>query len=182
MTTNFSLSSKEGHKAGRILLAQSSSLNRSEVAASANKAAFRAWTNGSRNERAKAATSTFCLVYDPVSSCNSEINQWIHTLAPRFRAILPRQIVVFVRIPGCSSFDVFARYFSNSPLIVRSDNFVMIVRTALTVCSRTKGAASVKPETYTYQQCPPDQIPWTYQLREDLVIDDLLRQVIYHVW
>ena len=70
-----------------------------------------------------------------------------HTLDPKFRAIFPRQIVVFVRIPGCSSFDVFARYFSRSPLMVRSDNLVIIVKTALTVCSRTTGAISVKPVT-----------------------------------
>ena len=68
------------------------------------------------------------------------------TLVPRFRAILPRQMVVLVRIPGCSSFDVLARYLSKSPFTVRSDNFVMTIKTALTVCSRTRGATSVKPE------------------------------------
>lgn len=71
----------------------------------------------------------------------------IHTVGPRLRAILPRQIVVLVRIPGCSSFEVFARCFSNSPLMVRSESLVIIVKTALTVCSRTKGATSVKPVT-----------------------------------
>lgn len=60
--TYFSRSIKDGHKAGRILLAQSSSLKRSDVAASARSAAFRACTNGSRSDREKAATSTFCLV------------------------------------------------------------------------------------------------------------------------
>ena len=74
-------------------------------------------------------------------------SQRIHTVGPRLRAILPRQIVVLVRMPGCSSFEVFARCFSNSPLIVRSESLVMIVKTALTVCSRTKGATSVKPVT-----------------------------------
>lgn len=68
-------------------------------------------------------------------------------LTPRFLEIFPRHIVVFVRIPGCSSFEVFARYFKSSPLIVLSDSFPMIVRTALTVCSRTTGATSVKPVT-----------------------------------
>ncbi len=68
-------------------------------------------------------------------------------LTPRFFAILPKQIVVLVRMPGCSSFDVLARYFNSSPLIVLSDNFPMIVRTALTVCSLTIGATSVKPVT-----------------------------------
>ena len=71
----------------------------------------------------------------------------IRTLAPRLRAILPRQMVVLVRIPGCSSFEVFARCFSNSPLMVRSESLVMTVKTALTVCSRTKGATSVNPVT-----------------------------------
>lgn len=70
---------------------------------------------------------------------------------PRFFAILPRQIVVFVRIPGCSSLDVLARYFKSSPLIVLSESFPMMVRTALTVCSRTTGATSVKPVTYFLQ-------------------------------
>ena len=55
----FSLSIKDGHKAGMTLRAQSSSPKRSEVAASASKAALRACTKGSRNERAKAATRTF---------------------------------------------------------------------------------------------------------------------------
>jgi hypothetical protein len=40
-----------------------------------------------------------------------------------------------------------ARYFRSSPLIVLSVNFSMIVKTDLTVCSRTIGAASVKPVT-----------------------------------
>ena len=74
-------------------------------------------------------------------------SQRVHTVAPRLRAILPRQMVVLVRIPGCSSFEVFARCFSNSPLTVRSESLVMIVKTAFTVCSRTKGATSVKPVT-----------------------------------
>ena len=58
----FSLSSNDGHRAGRILVAQSSSVKISDVAASASKAALRACTKGSRSERAKAATSIFCLV------------------------------------------------------------------------------------------------------------------------
>jgi len=68
-------------------------------------------------------------------------------LTPRFLDILPRQMVVLVRIPGCSSLEVLARYFNNSPLIVLSDNFPIIVNTALTVCSRTTGARSVNPVT-----------------------------------
>lgn len=60
--THFSLSIREGHNAGSILVAQSSSLKRSDVVASASKAAFRACTKGSRNEREKAAVSTFCRV------------------------------------------------------------------------------------------------------------------------
>ena len=74
----------------------------------------------------------------------------VHTFVPRFRAIFPRQMVVLVRIPGCSSLDVFASCFSKSPLIVRSESLVMIVRTAFTVCSRTSGATSVKPVTCSY--------------------------------
>ncbi len=124
------MSIKDEHKTGRILSAQSSSLKRSDVAASACKDAFRACIKGSRNEREKAATRTFCLV-----------------LALRFRAIFPRHMVVLVRIPGCSSLDVFARCFKRSPLMTGSDNFVIIVKTALTVCSRTRGARSVKPVT-----------------------------------
>ena len=48
------------------------------------------------------------------------------TLAPRCFAILPRHIVVFVRIPGCSSACVFARCFNKSPLIFRSFNFPLL--------------------------------------------------------
>lgn len=66
---------------------------------------------------------------------------------PRYLAIFPRQIVVFVRIPGCSSLAVLAKYFSNSPLIVLSESLVMIVRTDLSVCSLTIGATSVNPVT-----------------------------------
>ena len=73
----------------------------------------------------------------------------MRTLVPRLRAIFPRQIVVLVRIPGCSSLEVLASCFSKSPLIVRSESLVIMVRTALTVCSRTSGATSVKPVTYS---------------------------------
>ena len=71
-------------------------------------------------------------------------------LTPRFLEILPKQIVVFVRMPGCSSLEVLARYLRSSPLIVLSDSLPMIVKTALTVCSRTTGATSVKPVTLIY--------------------------------
>ena len=71
----------------------------------------------------------------------------MHTLVPKLRAIFPRQMVVLVRIPGCSSLEVFASCFSKSPLIVRSESLVIMVKTALTVCSRTSGAMSVKPVT-----------------------------------
>lgn len=128
--TIFSLSINDGHTAGRIFIAQSSSVKKSEVAASAIRAALRAWTKGSRNDRVKAATSTFVLV-----------------LGPRFFAIFPKQIVVFVRMPGCSSFAVFARCRRSSPLITRSDSFGTTTKTALTVCSRTTGARSAKPVT-----------------------------------
>lgn len=59
----FSLSTSEGHMPGRILLAQSSSGNRSDVAASACKAALRACTKGSLNDRENAAINTFWRVY-----------------------------------------------------------------------------------------------------------------------
>ncbi len=130
----FSLSIRQGHRAGNILLAQSSSPNASEVTNNAINAAFLAWTKGSRSERVNAAIKTLDLV-----------------LTPKFLDILPKQIVVFVRIPGCSSFEVLAKYLSSSPLMVLSDNFPMMVKTALTVCSRTMGATSVKPVTFNSQ-------------------------------
>lgn len=58
----FSGSRREGQMAGRSLLAHSSSVNMSDVAPSARRAALRAWTNGSLKDRVKAATSTFVLV------------------------------------------------------------------------------------------------------------------------
>lgn len=76
------------------------------------------------------------------------IEENLPTFTPMLRAIFPKQMVVFVRMPGCSSLDVFARCFSSSPLITRSDNLVTTVKTALTVCSRSSGATSVKPVTY----------------------------------
>lgn len=105
------------------------------------------------------------------------------TFAPKLRAILPRQIVVFVRIPGCSSLDVFARHFSSSPLMIRSDNLVTIVRTALTVCSRSSGAMSVKPVAWDGQQKRVFRVRWrmTNHVWEDFIIDNLLRQMINHV-
>lgn len=128
--TSFSLSIREGHRAGRMRPAQSSSLKESEVTARAISAAFRACTNGSRRDRENAAMSTLALL-----------------AAPKFLAIFPRQIVVLVRMPGCSSLEVFARHLSSSPLMVLSDNFPIMVNTALTVCSLTTGATSVKPVT-----------------------------------
>jgi hypothetical protein len=86
--------------------------------------------NGSRRDRVNAAIKTLDFV-----------------LMPKCLDIFPRQMVVLVRMPGCSSFEVLARYFRSSPLIVRSDNFPMMVKMALTVCSRTTGAASVNPVT-----------------------------------
>lgn len=74
------------------------------------------------------------------------------TFAPKLRAIFPKQMVVFVRMPGCSSLDIFARCFNNSPLITRSDNLVTTTKTALTVTSRSRGATSVKPVTYDDHQ------------------------------
>ena len=65
--TYFSLSTRDGHRDGNTFVAQSSSLNRSEVAARACRAALRACTKGSRSPRAKAAVRTFCLVYMDVS-------------------------------------------------------------------------------------------------------------------
>jgi len=165
--TSFSLSIKHGHRAGNIRFAQSSSLNASFVTASAINAAFLAWTKGSRRDRVKAAIRTFDLV-----------------LTPRFLDILPRQIVVFVRMPGCSSFEVFARYLRSSPLMVLSDSFPIIVKTALTVCSRTTGAKSVKPVTYislanTFRT---SRLKSHYHVWEYLIIHDLLRQSVDHLW
>lgn len=120
----------KGQTEGRMRAAQSSTEKYSAVTESAIRAAFRACTKGSRSERVKAAIKTLALCEDP-----------------RCLAILPRQIVVFVRIPGCSSLAVLAKYFSNSPLMVRSESFVMNVRTDFSVCSRTTGARSVKPVT-----------------------------------
>lgn len=77
-----------------------------------------------------------------------EYQEDLPTFAPKLRAIFPKQMVVFVRMPGCSSLDVFARCFSSSPLITRSDSLVTTVKTALTVCSRSSGATSVNPVTY----------------------------------
>jgi hypothetical protein len=155
---------RHGHSAGNIRFAQSSSLKASDVTANAIKAAFRAWTNGSRSDLVNAAIRTF----DRVPT-------------PKFLDILPRQIVVFVRIPGCSSFEVLARYFKSSPLIVLSDNLPMMVNTALTVCSRTTGATSVKPLTYSIVSYPNRlKCGRAYHLRENLVIDYFLRQSINH--
>lgn len=147
--TYLSLSTNDGHSKGSILFAQSSSVKRSEVTASAIRAAFRACKNGSRKDRANAAVRTFCLVFFQISSRLNIVTvvRLLITFDPRLRAILPRQIVVLVRMPGCSSFAVLARYLSKSPLMVRSDSLVIIVKMALTVCSRTTGATSVKPVT-----------------------------------
>lgn len=128
--TSFSLSRRSGQIAGRTLDAMSSSLKQSAVAARAINAALRACTNGSRRERVKAAMRTF------------EREE-----TPRDLAILPRQMVVLVRIPGCSSLDVRASCLRRSELMVRSESLVMIVRTDFTVCSRMRGAASLKPVT-----------------------------------
>jgi hypothetical protein len=58
ISTHFSLSKSAGQIAGRILPAQSSSVNVSIVAANASKPAFRACTNGSLIDLVKAAIST----------------------------------------------------------------------------------------------------------------------------
>ena len=103
------------------------------------------------------------------------------TLAPRLRASFPMQMVVLVRIPGCSSFAVFARCFSSSPLMVRSDSLGTIVKTAFTVCSRTTGARSENPVIcYGQQKQQQSLARRAYHLWEDLIIDHLLRQMVDH--
>jgi hypothetical protein len=57
------LSTREGQIPGRSFAAQSSSLNKSDVAASAMRAALRACTKGSRKDLAKAAVRTLVRVY-----------------------------------------------------------------------------------------------------------------------
>lgn len=156
---------RQEHSAGRMRFAQSSSLKTSDVAPNANNAAFLAWMKGSRRERVNAAIRTLDRV-----------------LRPRFFASFPRQIVVFVRIPGCSSLEVLAKYLNNSPLIVRSDNLDTIVSTAFTVCSRTTGATSVKPVTW-YElsvRVNTSLVRPTYHLWEDFIVDYSLRQSIDH--
>lgn len=155
---------REGHKDGNIRFAMSSSLKASDVTAKAIRAAFLAWMNGSRRERVNAAIKTLDLV-----------------LLLRFLEILPKQIVVLVRIPGCSSLEVLARYFKSSPLMVLSESFEMIVRTALTVCSRTTGATSVNPVTYYLHQLSKGLThKKTDHLREYFVIDNFLWQAFNH--
>lgn len=105
------------------------------------------------------------------------------TLGDRFFAIFPRHIVVFVRIPGCSSFAVRAKNRKSSPLMTLSDSFPMIVKTALTVCSRTTGATSVNPDVYfliSKMKPPKKDNIWNYHLWENLVGHKLLRETIYH--
>jgi len=155
---------REGHKDGSIRFAISSSLKESDVTAKAIRAAFLAWTNGSRRDRVNAAIKTLDLV-----------------LLLRFLEIFPKQIVVLVRIPGCSSLEVLARYFKSSPLMVLSESFEIIVRTALTVCSRTTGATSVNPVTFCLRQLSRDLVNRKADhLREYLVIDNFLRQAVNH--
>lgn len=62
MAAHFSLSTREGHMLGSNLTAQSSSEKRSTVAASAIRAALRAWTKGSLKARANAAVRTLIRV------------------------------------------------------------------------------------------------------------------------
>ena len=111
--------------------AASSSVKYSAVAPKAIREAFLAWTKGSLRDLVKAAIRTFD---------RDEV--------PRCLAIFPRQMVVFVRIPGCSSFAVLASCLSRSPLIVRSESFVMMTSTDFRVCSLTTGVTSVKPVVY----------------------------------
>lgn len=143
--TYFSLSKRIGQMAGRILPAQSSSVKKSIVAYRASSPATRACAKGSRSDRVKAAIRTLERVYRALAEASHSTSER-RTLGPKFFAIRPRQIVVFVRIPGCSSLAVRAKNFSSSPLTILSLSLLMIVRTAFKVCSRTTGATSVKPE------------------------------------
>lgn len=61
--TYFSLSRRMGQMAGKILLAQSSSVKKSIVAHRASNPATRAWAKGSRRDRVKAAIRTLARVY-----------------------------------------------------------------------------------------------------------------------
>jgi hypothetical protein len=144
-------------------------------------AAERAWMKGSRRAREKAAARTLARVCE--GGCQHEgIEGGVgRALVPRFLAILPRQIVVFVRMPGCSSFAVLARYRRSSPLMMRSESLGTTTNTALTVCSRTRGATSVKPVTFHLSEIACNGL-LTYHLWEDVVVDKFLWDVIYHIW
>ena len=61
---------------GSSRFAQSSSVKQSAVASNAINAAIRAWTNGSRNDRRKAAVSTFSLVCPTPISLLSSRGRW----------------------------------------------------------------------------------------------------------
>jgi hypothetical protein len=113
------------------------------------------------------------------NQCHSKSGLGVNTLLLRFLASFPRQIVVLVLIPGCSSFAVFARYRNSSPLMILSDNLGTTVSTALSVCSLTIGAASVNPFTYAYLALPVKLLPGCLDhLWEYLVIDDFLCETI----
>lgn len=91
---------------------------------------------------------------------------------------------MLVLMPGSESFEVFARYLRRSPFTTLSDSFGMMVKTDLTVCSRTRGAISVKPVTCYQFNGHQSNIEGslTNQIREDFVVDDLLGKMINHQW
>ena len=108
-------------------------------------------------------------------------------MAVRCFAIFPRQMVVFVRIPGCSSLCVFAKYFNRSPLIFLSFNchqcafskalktLGITTSTARTVCSRITGTISVNPLIY-YQ---PIYLRDPNHIWKHFVIDDFGVKTFY---
>ena len=88
-----------------VSINQSGSCIRAIAPMSALRPASRAGGNGSRSARKKADARIFFLVAGEMYS-----------------AILPRQMVVLVRMPGSSSVWHLAKYFNRSPLTIDADS------------------------------------------------------------
>ena len=104
---------------GNNLVAQSSSLKRSAVAANAKRAALRAWTKGSRSERENAAASTLARLYHIVSlryllkgSCNTYIYPQVARNFPQADGRIRSDARLLIICSLCQMSQKFAVYGS----------------------------------------------------------------------
>lgn len=172
--------------AGRTFVAQSSSLKNSTVAPNASNPALRACTNGSRRERVKAATRTLVLDYTFVSNLLSDVAESTYTLAQVLRdpsqansRVGPDTGLIIIGRP-CQKSQQLPVDRPVTQLSNDRENSLNSLLTNNRSDIREAGSLELAVSTVVTHEHQKIEVASTHHLREDLVIDDLLRKRVDH--